>query len=76
MPLEDARGERLDGRAVADVARLCFAAYLLGQRSEPILTARDDDAVPSPGWRAARAVASPIPEDAPVMTAIRCTVPT
>ena len=49
VPLEDARGERLDGRAVADVAQLGLAAGLLGQRAQPVLAARDEDAVPAPG---------------------------
>ena len=75
VPLEDARGERLDGRAVTDVARLGLATCLLGQRAQPVFAARDEDAVP-PRVASSRAVASPIPEDAPVMTAIRCTVPT
>ena len=49
MPFEDARGERLDGSAVADVARLGLAAGLLGQRSQPVFAAGDEDAVPAPG---------------------------
>ena len=49
MTLEDARSERLDGGAVADVARLGFATYRLGQRSQPVFAAGDEDAVPSPG---------------------------
>ena len=49
MPLEDARSEGLDGRTVSDVARLGFATYRLGQRSQPIFAAGDEDAMPSPG---------------------------
>ena len=47
VTLEDACRERLDGRAVADVARLRLAAGLLGQRLQPVFAAGDEDAVPA-----------------------------
>ena len=49
VPFEDARGKRLDGRAVADVAQLGLAAGLLGQRAQPVCAAGDEHAVPAPG---------------------------
>ena len=52
VPLEDARGERLDGRAVADVARLGLAAGLLGQRCAAGLRGGRRGRSASPGWRA------------------------
>ncbi len=49
VAFEDARGKRLDGSPVADVARLGLAACLLGQRAQPVGAAGDEDAVPAPG---------------------------
>ena len=46
MPLEHARGHRLDRLAVADVAELDLAADLVGERAQPVLAPRDEDAVP------------------------------
>ena len=74
MPLEHARGERLDGGAVADVAELDLAADLVGERAEPVLAPGDEHAVPAAAAASARAVASPMPDDAPVTTATRCTL--
>ena len=54
VPLEDACGERLDGRPVTDVARLGLAAGLLGQRAQPVFAAGDEDAVPPAGGEQAR----------------------
>ena len=66
MPLEDPRGERLDGPAVADVARLGLAADLLGQlRSRSSRRATRMQCHPRVASR--RAVASPMPEEAPVI---------
>ena len=76
MPLEHARRERLDGGAVADVAELDLAADLVGERSEPAPRAARRGRSASPRAASARAVASPMPDDAPVTTAIRCTAST
>ena len=48
VPLEDARRHRLDRVAVADVAELDLGAELVRERAQPVLTARDEDAVPAP----------------------------
>ena len=47
MPLEEARGERLDCGAVADVAELDLAADLVRERTQSILAPCDEDAVPA-----------------------------
>ena len=47
VPLEDARCERLDCGAVADVAELDLGADLVGEGAQPILPARDEHTVPS-----------------------------
>ena len=75
MTLEHAPGECLDGGPVCDVAQLDLAADLVGELAEEILAPRDEDAAPATAGRA-RAVASPMPDDAPVTTAIRCTAST
>ena len=45
VPLEHGRGDALDCAAVGDVADLVLAAELLGERAQPILAAREQDAV-------------------------------
>ena len=65
MTGEHARGHRFDRIAVADVAELDLRADLLRDRTEAILAPGDEDAF-RPAPRAAGAVASPIPDDAPV----------
>jgi hypothetical protein len=40
-------GELLDGLPVGDVADLRLAANLVRHRSQPLLAARDEDAVPA-----------------------------
>ena len=54
MPREHARGGRLDRRAVADVAQLDLAADLVCKRPQPLLTPRDEDAVPARAASCAR----------------------
>jgi hypothetical protein len=47
MPLEDARGERIDCGAVADVAEVDLSADLVRERAKPIFATGDEDAVPA-----------------------------
>jgi hypothetical protein len=47
VALEDPRGHRIDGLAVGDVAHLHLAVDLVGERAEPVLAARDEDAPPA-----------------------------
>ena len=47
MALEDARCERIDRGAVADVAELDLPADLVRERTQPILAPGDEDAVPA-----------------------------
>ena len=47
MALEDARCERIDRGAVADVAELDLPADLVRERTQPILAPCDEDAVPA-----------------------------
>ena len=70
MALQDLRGHRVDRVSVGDVAQLDLAAELLGDRAEPILR-RATSTHCHPFCARSRAVASPIPDDAPVTTAIR-----
>jgi hypothetical protein len=49
VPLDDRRGDAVDGLAVADVAGLPFSVELLGQWPEALLAARDQDALPASG---------------------------
>jgi hypothetical protein len=46
VPLDDRRGSPLDRLAVADVAELPLGAELLGERAQPLLAPRDQDAIP------------------------------
>ena len=71
MALEDPLGHRVDRVAVGDVAELDLAADLVGEGPQPVFPARDEHAVPALLARAAAPIASPIPDDAPVTTAIR-----
>ena len=54
MALRDPRRQRVDGRAVADVADLGLGAELLGKRSQPFLAARDEHAAPARARQVAR----------------------
>jgi hypothetical protein len=47
VALQDALAERIDRGAVADVAELDLPADLLRERSQPILAARNEDAMPA-----------------------------
>ncbi len=49
MPLENARGYCLDCRAIGDVARLGFAAELLGQLAQAVGAPREEDAAIAAG---------------------------
>ncbi len=70
MPLEDARRDLVDLRAVGDVAELPLAADLAAIRSS-CSARRARRTQCQPARASSRAVASPIPDEAPVTTATR-----
>ena len=47
MPPEHLRSGALDGGAVGDVTHLVLAADLHGERTQPVLAPREEDAVPA-----------------------------
>jgi hypothetical protein len=54
VPLEDRRGDAVDGLAVADVAELPLAAELLRERPQQRLATREQDDVPAAAAQLAR----------------------
>src|SRR5207244_7953808 len=47
MALENGGGDPVDGFAVGDVEELVLAADLLGERAQPVLAPREQDAAPT-----------------------------
>jgi hypothetical protein len=47
MPSSDGGGSALDRFAVADVANFVLRVKLVGERTKPLLAARDEDAAPA-----------------------------